>query len=91
MPTDVMPIDAFCRLLGERFKLGDAALTPATSFLDDLAFDSLRLLELVLFFEELGVDVPEAMAWDIVTVGDAYEYYRHAVVARPEPTNAAGS
>lgn len=46
-----------------------------TDFLFDLAFDSLRMLELGLMFENLDVPMPAELAWEIQTVGAAYAYY----------------
>jgi acyl carrier protein len=51
-------------------------LTPDASLLNDLAVDSLKLVELMLRFEnQLGVSIPSQDAWEINTVGDAYAYY----------------
>ena len=51
-------------------------LTPDASLLNDLAVDSLKLVELMLRFEnQLGVSIPSQDAWEINTVGDAYNYY----------------
>ena len=51
-------------------------LTPEASLLNDLAVDSLKLVELMLRFEnQLGVSIPSQDAWEINTVGDAYSYY----------------
>ena len=56
----------------------DRALGRETSLLADLGLDSLRILEILLVVEELGVeladdDVPE---WE--TLGDVYQTYRRA-------------
>ena len=41
---------------------------------DDLMLDSLDMVELVMFLEEcFGVEIPDEMAGEIVTVGDAIE------------------
>jgi acyl carrier protein len=54
----------------------EGALTPETHFLNDLAVESLKLLELMLQFElQLGRPVSPDAAWEILTVGDAYSYY----------------
>jgi len=51
-------------------------LTPEASLLNDLAVDSLKLVELMLRFEnQLGVSIPSQDAWEINSVGDAYNYY----------------
>jgi acyl carrier protein len=56
----------------------DRTLGGETSLLADLGLDSLRILEILLVVEELGVeladdDVPE---WE--TLGDVYQSYRRA-------------
>jgi len=46
---------------------------------DDLMLDSLDMVELVMFLEEcFGVEIPDEMAGDIVTVGDAIEVIKKA-------------
>ena len=46
---------------------------------DDLMLDSLDMVELVMFLEEcFGVEIPDEMAGEIVTVGDAIETIKKA-------------
>ena len=46
---------------------------------DDLMLDSLDMVELVMFLEEcFGVEIPDEMAGEIVTVGDAIEVIKKA-------------
>ncbi|MBN1954275.1 MAG: acyl carrier protein [Anaerolineae bacterium] len=42
----------------------------------DLGVDSLRLVEILLRLEELGLEISPDAVWEIETVGDAYAYYR---------------
>jgi len=49
--------------------------TPKASFLDDLGVDSIRMVELVLEFERIGIKIPPESVWDIQTGGDAYDFY----------------
>lgn len=66
----------FQRFLADALSVDADLLTPEASFLGDLAFESLKLVEMVLrMSEDLGVDVPTEAAWEIPTVGKAYEYY----------------
>jgi acyl carrier protein len=67
----------FYRHLAEELEW-DRSLGRETSLLADLGLDSLRVLEILLVVEELGVqladdDVPE---WE--TLGDVYQSYRRA-------------
>jgi acyl carrier protein len=52
-----------------------ATLAPGTSFAEHLAFDSLRMLELLLALEQLGVELTEQDFARIETVGDAFALY----------------
>jgi acyl carrier protein len=51
-------------------------LRPEAYFVTDLGVDSLRMLDLLLGLEKLGVPVTLESAWRIQTVGDAYAYCR---------------
>ena len=65
--------------------LNPNSLSLETNLVVDLGLDSLKLLEIILEFEKLGVPVSMADAWSIQTVGDAWEYYqRAAIVGRIE-------
>tara|TARA_B100000965_G_scaffold79742_3_gene63511 strand:- start:2118 stop:2600 length:483 start_codon:yes stop_codon:yes gene_type:complete len=63
--------------LGDKIKEED--ITWDSKFLDDLDADSLDMVELVMFLEEcFGIEIPDEMAGDIVTVGDAIEVIKKA-------------
>jgi acyl carrier protein len=66
----------FQSFLSNALSIPTEELTPEASLLNDLAVDSLKLVELMLRFEnQLGVSIPSQDAWEINTVGDAYNYY----------------
>ena len=69
---------AILETLGEeRYK--DIEVTWDSKLGDDLMLDSLDMVELVMFLEEcFGVEIPDEMAGDIVTVGDAIEKIKEA-------------
>ena len=70
-----MDFGDFQRFLAETLEVDAEHLTPEASFLNDLAIDSLRMVELVLRLEaRLGMTIPVDEAWNIQTVGDAYAY-----------------
>ena len=46
------------------------------AFMEDLLADSIKLVELMLRMEEMGIGIPMEAAWDVRTVGDAYRLYR---------------
>jgi len=74
--TTHLSFDEFRMFLSETLGVAAAALDPDASFIGDLAVDSLKLVELMLQLElQLGIDVPMDAAWEIQTVGDAYDHY----------------
>lgn len=51
------------------------SITMSTAFIDDLSADSLDIVELIMALEEeFDLEIPEADAEKIITVGDAVEY-----------------
>ena len=76
------------RLVAESLGIGLEELTPDVSLTDDLAADSLDLVELSIALEaELGVDVPEQLLQQVRTYGDLVQATL-ATLRRP-PTPAA--
>ncbi len=58
----------------------DEAVTAETSFIDDLGADSLDLVELIMALEEeFGIEIPDADAEKVVTVGDVVNYIKENV------------
>ncbi|KAG1677079.1 hypothetical protein FOA52_001249 [Chlamydomonas sp. UWO 241] len=56
-------------------KVDAAKVTPTASFEKDLGLDSLDVVELVMALEEeFGVEIPDAEADKIASVGDAVNY-----------------
>jgi acyl carrier protein len=76
--THYLAFGDFRAELAEAFSVPEAELAAETDFLHDLAFDSLRMLQLGMLFERLGVDMPPELAFEIRTVGNAYDYYVQA-------------
>jgi acyl carrier protein len=71
-----LTFEEFRGFLSETLGVAEAALTPDARFLGDLGIDSIKLVELMFQIElRLGVRVPSDAAWEIQTVGQAYEYY----------------
>ena len=67
--------DEFTRVLADVLLVHQEKLTPETSFTNDLFIDSLKMVEMALRIEQLGVSIPTEAYWEIQTVGDAYEAY----------------
>ena len=72
----LLSFDEFKTFLSDILGVASVAIDRDTYFMGDLAVDSLKLVEMILQFElELGIEVPTDAAWEIQTVGDAYNYY----------------
>lgn len=74
-PSGVLSFHEFRKILAEELLVSEESLVPEASFITDLAVDSIRLVEMILRLEEFGVEVPPEVAWQIQTVGDAYQYF----------------
>jgi len=70
-----MPFDQFVNVIAEALIMDPSQLTPEANFITDLAVDSIRMVELYLRFQELGIEIPRDAVWQILTVGDAYDFY----------------
>jgi len=67
---------AFQAMVAELLDVDAARLTPDAYFITDLGVDSLRLADILLRLEDLGVEVSPDLAWEVQTVGDAYRVYQ---------------
>lgn len=76
-----MSFDEFKEILSEVLMANPDRLVREAYFITDLAVDSIRMVELLLRIEELGLKIPPEAAWEIQTVGDAYNYYLQNVSA----------
>jgi len=73
----------FTRVVADVLLVQQEKLTPETSFTNDLYIDSLKLVEMALRIEQLGVSIPTEAYWEIQTVGDAYEAYLNHNGSKP--------
>jgi acyl carrier protein len=71
-----LSFSAFQAMLAELLNMDAARLRPEVYFITDLGVDSLRLVEILLRLEELGLEISPDLAWELHTVGDAYRYYQ---------------
>ena len=63
---------------GELSKM--SSVTMEASFIDDLGADSLDIVELVMALEEeFDIEIPDADAEKVVTVGDVVDYIKENV------------
>ena len=63
-------------VIGEQLGIDDLeSITMETTFIDDLGADSLDIVELIMALEEeFDLEIPEAEAEKISSVGDVVEY-----------------
>ena len=73
--SESIPYGEFTTMVAEVLLIEQEKLTPETSFSNDLFIDSLKMVEMALRIEQLGVSIPTEAYWEIQTVGDAYEAY----------------
>ena len=68
------------KIIMEQLGTVEASVTMEASFLDDLGADSLDIVELVMALEEeFDIEIPDADAEKVVTVGDVVEYIKENV------------
>ena len=67
-------------IIVEQLGVADSAVTMEASFIDDLGADSLDIVELVMALEEeFDIEIPDADAEKVVTVGDVVDYIKDHV------------
>ena len=67
-------------IIVEQLGVADSAVTMEASFIDDLGADSLDIVELVMALEEeFDIEIPDADAEKVVTVGDVVDYIKENV------------
>ena len=76
------------------FHLGseEAKLTDNAKLIEDLGADSLDVVEVVMSFEEsFDIDIPNHLATELVTVGDAIAFIKaHIAGNRPSAWSSVG-
>ena len=69
--------DKVKEIVVEQLGVDEDAVTMSASFVDDLGADSLDIVELIMAFgEAFDIEIPDADAEKISTVGDAVEYIK---------------
>ena len=78
MPKSKPPLsfEQFQNLLAELLHVEAAQVIPEAYFVTDLGVDSVRLVELMLRLETLGLEISPDLVWRIQTVGEAYQVYQ---------------
>ena len=67
-------------IIVEQLGTAETAVALVASFIDDLGADSLDIVELVMALEEeFDIEIPDADAEKVVTVGDVVDYIKENV------------
>jgi acyl carrier protein len=66
----------FQALLADILEVDPEQMKSQAYFVTDLGVDSLKLTEMLLQFQALGLELSPNLAWRIQTVGEAYQYYQ---------------
>ncbi len=67
-------------IIVEQLGVAEASVSMEASFIDDLGADSLDIVELVMALEEeFDIEIPDADAEKVTTVGDVVEYIKENV------------
>jgi len=74
-----LSLEEFRLLLATELQLDPALVKPEASFVEDLLVDSIRMVDLLMRLEEMGMVLPLEDMWDVRTVEDAYRVYAQAV------------
>ena len=64
-------------IIVEQLGVAETAVTVEASFIDDLGADSLDIVELIMALEEeFDIEIPDADAEKVVSVGDVVDYIK---------------
>jgi acyl carrier protein len=77
-PTEPLTFEAFRAMVADLLQVDMARVTPEAYFVTDLGVDSLRMLQILLRLEKLGLAFSLEAAFQIQTVADAYHYYQQS-------------
>ena len=72
--------DRVKKIVAEHLGVEETKVTDNANFIDDLGADSLDTVELVMALEEeFDIEIPDADAEKVVTVGDVVDYIKENV------------
>jgi len=74
-PIQLLTFEQFQALLADVLHVEQEHLKPEAYFITDLGVDSVRLVEVMLRLEKLGLELSPDLVWRIQTVGEAYQVY----------------
>jgi acyl carrier protein len=81
LKNKIQPIsfEEFQALLAAILEVDTDQIQPQAYFITDLGVDSLKLAEMLLQFQALGLEFSPDLAWRMETVGEAYQFYQEQV------------
>lgn len=72
--------DKVKEIIVEQLGVAETSVTLEASFIDDLGADSLDIVELIMALEEeFDLEIPDADAEKVVTVGDVVDYIKENI------------
>jgi len=72
-----MVLERMKEILVDQLGIDESEIVPEASFIDDLAADSLDIVELIMTMEEeFGIEIPEEEVETLTTVGAAVDYIK---------------
>ncbi len=74
-----LSLDEFRQMVADLLDVDVERVSPEAYFITELGVDSVRLVELLLRLEAMGIEIYPALAYEIQTVADAYRYYQSQV------------
>ena len=75
-----MEIERLYKAVASVLDIDESTITPESKFAEDLGADSLDIVELVMALEEeFDIEIPDADAEKVVTVGDVVDYIKENV------------
>ena len=75
-----MEFDVIKRVIAEVLNVDESEVNMESTFIDDLGADSLDVLQIIMGLEqEFDIEISDAAAEKIVTVGDAVEQIKAAL------------
>lgn len=75
-----MVFDKVKEIINDTLSCGEDIITMDAVLIDDLGADSLDLVELIMALEEeFDIEIPDADAEKVVTVGDVVDYIKENV------------
>jgi acyl carrier protein len=93
LQSSKLTFEEFTRIVARELEVDEERIVPEASFFSDLCVDSIRMVDMMLCLEEMGISIPLEVAWQIETVGDAYRYCTEHTPSEPQrfrpPSEAA--